>query len=155
MTPFASTRRISSSIRRSARIDAVDRAERAAEHVVEAVVGVGALERDDVDGLLDDADRRVVAPRVEADRARLLLGQVPALAAEADALLHLRERRGERERLLGRPLQDVEREPLRRPLPDSRQPGQLRDEVLHSRAEHGAIVPAPSGRTEGPWLAET
>ena len=102
------------------RIDAVDRAERAAEHVVEAVVGVRALERDDVDRLLDDADRRVVAARVEADRAGLLLGQVPALAAEADALLHLGERRRERERLLRRPLQDVEREPLRRPLPDSR-----------------------------------
>ena len=149
MTPFASTRWISSSMRRSDGIDAVDRAERAAEHVVEAVVGVRALERDDVDRLLDDADRRVVAARVEADRAGLLLGQVPALAAEADALLHLGERRGERERLLGRPLQDVEREPLRRPLPDPGQPRQLRDEVLDRGAEHRAIVPVRLGRTAG------
>src|SRR5579862_3273426 len=64
-----------------ARLDAVDRAQRAAEHVVEAAVLVCALERDHVDRLLDDADRRMVAPRVEADRTRLLLGQVSALAA--------------------------------------------------------------------------
>ena len=129
------------------RVDAVDRAERAAEHVVEAVVGVRALERDDVDGLLDDADRRVVAAAVEADRAGLLLGQVAALAAEANALLHLGERRGESERLLGRPLQDVEGKPLRGPLPDSGQARQLRDEVLDRGAEHGAIVPAAAGQT--------
>ena len=139
-----------------ARIDAVDRAERAAEHVVEAVVGVGALERDDVDGLLDDADRRVVAPRVEADRARLVLGQVPALAAEAHALLDLLERRSEGERLLARPLQHVEREPLRRPLPDSRQPGELRDEILDRGAEHGPptrhCADAPGlRRSRRPW----
>ena len=39
--------------------------ERAAEHVVEAAELVRALERHDVDRLLDDADQRVVAPRVE------------------------------------------------------------------------------------------
>src|ERR671915_420322 len=68
-----------------ARIDAVDRRERPAEHVVEAAVLVRPLERHDVDGLLDDAHDGAVAPRVGADAAELVLGQVPALAAEADA----------------------------------------------------------------------
>ena len=84
-----STRCMSSSMRRSLGLDAVERRERAAEHVVEPAVLRRPLERDEVDGLLDDADRRPVAPRVGADRAELLLGEVAALAAEADALLHV------------------------------------------------------------------
>ena len=74
------------------RLDAVERRERPAEHVVDAAVLVGALHREHVGRLLDDADERLVAPRVEADDAELLLGQVPALAAEADALLRLADR---------------------------------------------------------------
>src|SRR5439155_19053922 len=93
------------------------------------------------DGLLDDADQRVVPPGVLADRAHLLLGQVPALAAEADAFLDLLDRRGERERLVLADLQQVEREPLRRPLPDPGQARQLRDEVLDGGREHPRIVP--------------
>ena len=81
-------------------LDAVERRQRAAEDVVEPAVLRRPLERDEVDGLLDDADRRPVAARVEADRAQLVLGEVAALAAEADALLHLLDRPGERQRLL-------------------------------------------------------
>ena len=115
--------------------------------MVEAAELRGPLERDDVDGLLDDADQRVVAPLVGADAAELLLGQVAALAAEANTFLHLLERGGERERLLRRPLEDVEREPLSRPRADPGQPRQLRDEILDGGAEHGAIVPAGVGWT--------
>ena len=50
-------------------IDAVDRRQRAAEHVVAAAELVRALDRDDVAGLLDDADQRRVAALVEADPA--------------------------------------------------------------------------------------
>src|SRR5919202_3326998 len=64
--------------------DAVEGRERAAEDVVEAAELVRPLERDEVDGLLDDADESVVAARVDADRAELLLGEVAALTAEAD-----------------------------------------------------------------------
>src|SRR5581483_9721058 len=131
--------------------DAVERGERAAEDVVEAAVLRGPLERDEVDGLLDDADRRAVAARVEADRAELLLGEVAALAAEADALLHLADRRRERERLLLRHLEDVEGEPLRRPAADPRQARQLGDEVLDGRAEHGRRVLVRSGRKIQGW----
>ena len=66
-------------------LDAVERRERAAEDVVEAAVLVRPLEREHVDGLLDDADHRAVAPRVGADAAELLLGEVAALAARPDA----------------------------------------------------------------------
>ena len=73
-------------------LDAVERRERAAEHVVEPAVLVRPLEREHVDGLLDDADDRAVAPRVRADAAELLLGQVAALAARPDALLDVGDR---------------------------------------------------------------
>jgi hypothetical protein len=104
------------------------------------------LQRDQVDRLLDDADEPVVAPRVEADRAHLVLRQVAALPAEADALLDLLDRACERERLVLGTLQQVEREPLRGALADAREPGELGDEVLDGGGEHGRIVPGHSGR---------
>ena len=67
-------------------IDAVDRRERAAEHVVDAVVLVRALDRDHVGGLLDDADQRLVAALVLADAAARALGEVEADLAQADPL---------------------------------------------------------------------
>src|SRR5207244_2821755 len=102
------------------RLDAVERGERAAEDVVEAAKLVRPLERDEVDRLLDDADEGVVAASVDADAAELLLGEVPALAAEADALLDLVDRARERRRLVLRDLEEVEGEPLRRRRADSR-----------------------------------
>jgi hypothetical protein len=47
----------------------------------------------------------------------------------------------ERERLVLRHLEEVEGEPLRRPLADARQTGQLRDEVVDRRREHCGILP--------------
>ena len=126
-------------------LDAVERRERAAEHVVEAAVLGRALERDQVDRLLDDADDRVVAPRVEADRADLLLGEVAALAAEADALLHLVIAVGERERLLLRHAGGGGTRaaaPCALPMPG--QPRQLRDEVVDGRAETSAERSRPA-----------
>ena len=117
-------------------IDAVDRRERTAEDVVEAAEFAGALNRDQVDGLLDDADQRVVAPRVETDRAPFLLGEVAALVAEADALLDVLDRRGEGERLVLRSLEEVEREPVRRARAHAGEAGKLCNEVLDSRAQH-------------------
>src|SRR2546421_2428474 len=129
------------------RLDAVERRERAAEHVVEAPELVRALQRDQVDRLLDDADDRVVAPRIDADRAQLLLGQVPALAAEAHAFLHLLDRSRKGQRLVRRNLEQVKRKSLRGSSSDPGKPRELRDEVVHSGAEHGSIVPASIGGT--------
>jgi len=119
-------------------VDAVERGERTTEDVVEAAELRGSLERDHVDRLFDDADDRVVAPRVGADRAHLFLGEVAALTTEADTLLDVLECGSERERFVLRALQDVEREPLGRPRPDPGKPAQLRDEVLDRGAEHAA-----------------
>ena len=118
-TPFDSTPPQQLVDAQVARVDAVERRECAAEHVVQAAELGRALERDDVDRLLDDADQRVIAACIETDRARLLLGQVPALATEADALLDLLEGRGEGKRLFLRALQDVERKALSRPSADA------------------------------------
>ena len=109
--------------------------------MVEAAVLGRALDRDEVGRLLDDADHRAIAPRVETDRARLVLGQVAALAAEADALLHLLDRGGESECLVLGHAQEVEGEPLSGPRPDPRQPRQLRYEVVDRRRQHPVIVP--------------
>src|SRR3954468_173231 len=74
-------------------LDAVKRGERSTEDVVQPPILVRPLDRDQVDRLLDDADDRPVATGVLADGAELFLGQVPALLAEADALLDLLNRR--------------------------------------------------------------
>ena len=59
-------------------VDAVDRRQRAAEHVVAAAELVRALDRDHVRGLLDDADQLGVAPLVGADPATRPVGEVEA-----------------------------------------------------------------------------
>jgi len=64
--------------------DAVDGVDGAAEHVVEPPVLAGALDGDDVLGLLDDADDALVAAGVAADGALGGLGDVAAGLAEAD-----------------------------------------------------------------------
>ena len=118
-------------------VDAVDRRQRAAEHVVAPAVLVRALDRDDVAGLLDDADQARVAPLVLADPAARLVGEVEAHLAQADALLDLADRVGERVGVLGRGAQDVERQPLRGALPDARQLAELGDEALDGRGVQG------------------
>ena len=128
-------------------LDAVERRERAAEHVVEAAELVRALERDEVDRLLDDADRacgrgarrgrsRTPPPR-SGCRTRGRSGRAPSPP---------RSRARARAPLL-RALEEVEREPLRRALPDAGQPRQLRDEVLDRGREHAPHSACPVGRT--------
>jgi hypothetical protein len=114
-------------------VDPVDRRQRPAEDVVAPAVLVRALDRDDVARLLDDADDRRVAPLVLADAAALLVGQVEAHLAQADALLDLADRVGQRGGVLGVGAQDVEGEALRRALPDPRQLPELGDQALDGR----------------------
>ena len=70
-------------------VDSVDRRQRAAQHVVAARPLVGALDRDDVARLLDDADQLGVAARVLTDAAARADRQVEADLALADGLLDL------------------------------------------------------------------
>ena len=117
--------------------DALDRRDRALEHVVPAGELVGALDRDDVAGLLDDAEHGGVAPVVEAVAAELALGDVEAPPAPGDPLLRLGDRPGEPVGVLGRGLQEVERDPLRRLRADAGQAAELVDERLDRRLRTG------------------
>src|SRR6478609_4501354 len=70
-------------------VDAVDRRQRATQHVVDAAVLMGALDRNHVARVLDHADHGAVAPGIRADRAERPLREVEALLADPDLLLHL------------------------------------------------------------------
>ena len=99
-----------------------------------------ALERHDVDRLLDDTDDRAVAPRVRAHLAELFLGEISALAAEANSSLDLLDRAGELNGILGAGGEKVKREPLSGPATDAGKLRELGDEILDSRAEHAGSV---------------
>ena len=82
--------------------DALERVERALQHVVAAPELSRALEGRDRLGLFDDADDRGVAAVVLADLAqRAPLGHVEAALAERGALLHRDDGVGEPQRVLG------------------------------------------------------
>src|SRR5262249_39180583 len=77
------------------------------------------------------------------DRAR---GEAPALAAKADSLLDVLDRRGERKRIVSRRREEVEGEPLRRTGTDAGETRELRDKVLHGRAQHAVSVAGEIGQ---------
>jgi hypothetical protein len=96
-----------------------------------------ALDRNHVARLLDDADRGCLAPLVLADAAGVLGGEVEADLAMPDRGLDLADGIGQTERLLLGDAQDVEREPLRRALPDAGQASELGDEPVDGCCEQG------------------
>jgi hypothetical protein len=98
---------------------------------------VRALDGDHVARLLHDADQRGVPAIVEADRAARALGQVEADLAEADALLDVADRVGQRMGVLRRGAQQVEREALGGAVADTRELAQLGDQALERRGEQG------------------
>ena len=135
-------------------IDAVDRRQRPAEHVIAAMELPGALDRDHVARLLDHADGGRLAPLVLADAAAWTRGEVEADLAVADGRLDLPDRVGEPERLLLGDAEDVEREPLRGALADAGQASELGDEPVDRCCEQGpssvasraaATVPSAGG----------
>jgi len=98
----------------------------------------GALDRDDVLGLLHDTDDGTVPPLVAADVAQLLLRDVAARRTEADLRLDLHQGLREPPYVGGLRLQDVEGDPLRALGTDAGQPAQLVDEVLDHAFVHGS-----------------
>jgi hypothetical protein len=103
--------------------------------VIATVELAGALDRDDVARLLDDADRGRLAPLVLADPAGGLGGEVEADLAVTDGRLDLPDRLREPERLLLGGAENVEREPLRGALADAGKAAQLGDEAVDGSGE--------------------
>src|SRR5690606_9663531 len=116
--------------------DARDRVDGPAEHVVPAPELPGPLDRDDVLRLLHDADDRRRAPRVAADLALLLLGDVPADLAEAHARLDVADHLDEARDVLRVLGEEVERDALGALGPDAGQPPELVDQVLDRALVH-------------------
>src|SRR5450759_4711934 len=128
------------------RTDARDRVDGPAEHVVPAAELPGALDRDDVLGLLDDADRRERPARVAADAAQLLLRDVAAQRAEPHASLDLGECVDEPAdvRLVCR--EHVESDALGALGTDPGQPPELVDQILDRTLVHALTLrPPPDG----------
>src|SRR6185295_19534555 len=114
----------------------------------DASILVRTLDRQKVDGLLHHADDRVVAASVLADDTELGLREVAALAAEADLVLHLANRVGERGGFLVRDAQDVEGQALCRAGPHAREARELADQVVDERAEHARELCLQARKTQ-------
>src|SRR5579859_5274426 len=121
--------------------DAVHRADRPAEHVVPAAELADLLDRRHVLGLFYHADHRRVPPRVQADPALVVLGDVAARAAELDLLDDLDQRRREAADILGVSRQQVERDPQGALRADPGQLAELVDQVLDDSLVHLSARP--------------
>src|SRR3954447_8345469 len=128
------------------RPDPLDRADRTTEHVVTPAELPGLLDRDDVLGLLDDAEDAGVATSVPAAAALLAPRDVAAHDAEADLLAHLGEGEDEPPDVLRVGLQQVEGDALGTLRTDPGQPPEFVDEVLHHALVHTASL---RGSTDG------
>ena len=129
------------------RADAVDRTDRAAEHVVAPAELAGALDRDDVLGLLDDADDVGVAARVAADAALLGLGDVAADRAEPDLVLDPVQRAASRSTSAGSAASrwNAMRCALLGPTPGSRPSSSIRSWTAPS---YTRVRPSEAGQAE-------
>ena len=104
--------------------DAVDRRDRPVQDVIEALELARPLEREDVERLLDDAQARLVAARVPADRAERGVADVEAPIAEHDLVADVDQRRRQRPGLRVGRAQQVVGQALRGLGPDA---GQARE----------------------------
>ena len=130
--------------------DAFDRRDRTLQHVVATLELTGALDRDDVARLLDDAQHRGVAAIVAAVRAELALGDVEALPAPRDALLRVDDRGREAARVDRIDAQQVERDALRRLRADAGQAGRARRSGLNRTFVERQGSPQPSSPPRSP-----
>src|SRR5262245_1665661 len=129
--------------------DAVQRGQRAEQDVIAAAELAGALERKQVVGLLHHAERPLLALRIAADAAGILLRHVEADRAVHDELLELGQRLPERRDLRSRALEKEEGQPLGRLRPDAResleridQPGDRLRVIRHYNPRPGILSPA-------------
>ena len=108
--------------------DPVERRERAQQHVVAPAELARALEGEQVIGLLHDAQRTLISPRIAADAAGIFFRDVEAHVAMDDELLELGERLREGPHFVEGALEQEEGQPLGGLGPDSGKPLQCFDE---------------------------
>src|SRR5678816_2825625 len=92
------------------RADAVQRRQRAHQHVIDAAELTGLLDDRYVLRFLDDANQALIARRARAERARIRFRDVVARRAIGDALLDVADGLAKAFRLVARILQNVKRE---------------------------------------------
>src|SRR5262245_7829935 len=126
------------------RTDAVERRERAEQHVVAAAVLSRALHRQKIVRLLDDAEHVAVTGGVGTDTAGILVGDVVAGLAGDDALLDADEGLRELAHLRGGTLEQEEGQPLGGLRSDARQPLERVDEACDwLGVVHRSLEPEP------------
>src|SRR5258705_1028712 len=137
------------------RTDAVERRERAVQHVIAPAKLARALDGEEVGHRLHHADHPRVALRVPADRAGVVGGEVAAGGAEAHLLAEREQRLGQVAGVSGFGLEDVEHESLRRLLAYAgklrQQDGEARDRVGHFGKP--GIPPRPAAMLESGFSA--
>ncbi len=133
------------------RIHAAEGRDFASEDVEFATVGAGLLDAQDVDGVLDDADQRGIAPRVEANRARHWLGQGATVRAGPDAFARLDDRLGQLAHGSFFALHEVQRQPFRRARADAGQTAQRGEQFVDWFGE-GSHHGPPRGSARGNLL---
>ena len=101
------------------RADAIERRDRPQQDVVEAAVGAGLLNREDVLRLLDDAQDGGIARAILTDLAAVRLAQIEAHLAEAQVVLDVGDRLGQLPCLFAGGPQQVKGHPLGGPGADA------------------------------------
>ena len=131
--------------------DALQRRQRAHQHVIHALEVARLLDGGHVLRFFDDADEVVIARVRAAVHARIDVGRVAADRAVRDALLDVADRVDEPIGLVARRSKNVKRQPLRALRADARKPLELIDEPSERfRIRHWRL----RDRSLGDWLGD-
>jgi hypothetical protein len=103
--------------------------EKSAQDMIEAREAASALDSDDVERFFDDTERLLVTPRVGADGAEIVLGDMVAASAALQAMQFL-EGFGEMRKLSLILFEEIEHHTLSHLRPDGWQGREVIDEVL-------------------------
>jgi len=112
------------------RTDAVERRQRAAQHVIPRMEHFGTLERPEIGDVRHHHNHRRIAPRIGAHRAWVLGVDVAAGAAHLDLFDRGLQGRGERRHQRLALLDEMQRRAARRARTEPRQPCQELDQTL-------------------------
>src|SRR5665811_1526102 len=118
------------------RADARNRRNCAAQHVVAAAELTRPLDCDDIFGLLDDAEDRVIAPRILADTAFDVFGDIAAYRTEMNLRLDVGQHRRKTPYILRIGIEKKERDALRALGADAGKAPEFIDQILDYTVIH-------------------